>query len=269
MYSYLSLCFILLTFQMVQASWFDSIRDFFNTITGNVIKPSCIWICGNPIDGCPPEGYESCSIQNCDNTRIPLCEPVCCVKPKITTTPSQSTTTIILPTTTTQPSATTTTTLSQNPSCEDLCFSYDNYKCEYLPCSSGRVDVGSDDCGFLKRCCCWNDIITTTSTIVLSSTTLPSLTTTIPTTTIQPKCGNFILEDGEECETSDDCPNCDEYCITCKCEELEVGDCRYYDYCENGLIPHTNQPCTLNECRNVQMELCFDEKYACHNVFTC
>lgn len=222
-----------------------------------------------------------------------------------TTTTLQGTTTTILSTTTTTRSSTTTirstTTIPQttttvvNPTCAQLCGDYDNWTCETWPCSSGRTDIGdSDNCGLLQACCCWDNPITTTTlltstttirpsttTIQTTSTTLQSITTTsiITTTTIKSTCGNFIKEPGEDCEVSSDCSSCTQYCNNCKCEDItkDTGGCKYFDYCTNGFIPHTTTKCPScnggicmnNYCYNIMEDICYDEKYACHNLFTC
>ena len=109
-------------------------------------------------------------------------------------------------------------------------------------------------------------------------------------------CGDGVWDpDTEECDyTAPDpdapCPYCYQRCSdSCECCDFRYNDCgpgtpiqgtcRYYDYCENGLIPGTSTPCPdcgagtdicdNDYCSNVEENLCMDSQSLCHGWFEC
>jgi len=106
--------------------------------------------------------------------------------------------------------------------------------------------------------------------------------TTTKTSTIAPTTTTFC-----ECTTNDDCPNykyCDSTsCGTCVDLTQYAIDCNYFDYCENGKKPGTNDNCEwMENCywKNAEdkignddedmeffLNLCHDESRANHALF--
>ena len=168
--------------------------------------------------------------------------------------------------------------------CND-CTDTETYSvdCGYETCTPDERPAWSCTGTFPLTSCSYSCVDDPSCTGGTTTTTTTTTTSVETTTTID---GGTTTTTIPECTTDNECPYCYQECKDGYCYDFRpdiAGSCKYYDYCENGFIPGTSDPCpecgnpginpgdicNNDYCFNVEEILCRDVTARCHVKITC
>ena len=167
---------------------------------------------------------------------------------------------------------------SDTKDCNDYEVDYPDrdYYCTSVACPTRT----SQNCAY---CAYSTSTTTTTTTTMIGETTTTTTTTTTGTSTTSTTTTTTTIP-GIYCDEDDDCPRCYQKCNLSinRCYDFRTriaGSCKYYDWCDRGYEPgHYGEggyECSIDNggygdhCSNVDQDLCDNEYYGCHVIWSC